>query len=157
MPSQFGKARWGYFLCTDLRVGAAAFTEPIKSRAAVWIAFSLSVFPILHDWMKRFWPNEAELALRVEQRSEFGTVARPGTQFAIHQRFARSLRRGGSHHRSRYWSGPARDSWKLARKSGRDRGQRAIFPFRRLAKKHRKFWRITKRRGYCVRFRTCSA
>jgi hypothetical protein len=44
--------------------------DPIKSRAAVWIAFGLSIFPILRDWDARLWPNEVEYARRIEQRNE---------------------------------------------------------------------------------------
>ena len=44
--------------------------EPIKSRTAVWIAFALSIFPILGDWDERLWPNETEYGRRVEQRNE---------------------------------------------------------------------------------------
>jgi len=43
---------------------------PIKSRPAVWIAFVLSIFPILRDWDERLWPNETQLAARVERRNE---------------------------------------------------------------------------------------
>jgi len=64
------QARWGYFFVLVFALALPRLLEPIKSRAAVWIAFSLSIFPILHDWDERLWPNEAELALRVEQRSE---------------------------------------------------------------------------------------
>jgi hypothetical protein len=64
------QARWGYFFVLVFALALPRLLEPIKSRAAVWIAFSLSIFPILHDWDERLWPNEAKLALRVEQRSE---------------------------------------------------------------------------------------
>jgi hypothetical protein len=30
----------------------------------------LSIFPILRDWDERLWPNEAQLAARVERRTE---------------------------------------------------------------------------------------
>jgi len=40
--------------------------ELIKSRAAVWIAFTLSIFPILRDWDTRLWPDEAEYTQRIE-------------------------------------------------------------------------------------------
>jgi hypothetical protein len=43
---------------------------PVKSTAAVWIAFVLSMFPILRDWDERLWPNEAQLTMRMEQRIE---------------------------------------------------------------------------------------
>ncbi|HWX17285.1 MAG TPA: hypothetical protein VNY07_11915 [Chthoniobacterales bacterium] len=47
-----------------------AGTEPIKSRAAVWVAFTLSISRFLRDWDERLWPNEMEYALRAEQRNE---------------------------------------------------------------------------------------
>ena len=43
---------------------------PIKSAAAVWIAFALSIFPILGDWDERLWQNETQLAARLERRNE---------------------------------------------------------------------------------------
>jgi hypothetical protein len=47
-----------------------ALLEPIKSRTAVWIAFFLSIFPMLRDWDEKLWPNEAQLADRMAQRNE---------------------------------------------------------------------------------------
>ena len=64
------QARWGYFFVLIFALALARLLEPIKSRGAVWIAFFLSIFSILRDWDERLWPNEAELALRVEQRDE---------------------------------------------------------------------------------------
>ena len=64
------QARWGYFFVLIFALSLPDLLEPIKSRAAVWIAFALSVFPILRDWDQTLWPNEAELASRVERRSD---------------------------------------------------------------------------------------
>jgi hypothetical protein len=64
------QARWGYFFVLLFAVALPSLLEPIKSRAAVWIAFFLSILPILRDWDERLWPNEARLAGRAEQRSE---------------------------------------------------------------------------------------
>jgi hypothetical protein len=64
------QARWGYFFVLIFALALPRLLEPIKSRGAVWIAFFLSIFSILRDWDERLWPNEAELALRVEQRDE---------------------------------------------------------------------------------------
>jgi hypothetical protein len=64
------QARWGYFFVLIFAVALPALLEPIRSRAAVSIAFVLSIFPILRDWDERLWPNETELARRVEQRNE---------------------------------------------------------------------------------------
>ena len=64
------QARWGYFFALLFALALPALLAPIKSAAAVWIAFALSIFPILRDWDERLWPNEAQLAARVERRSE---------------------------------------------------------------------------------------
>ncbi|HEX4706602.1 MAG TPA: hypothetical protein VH229_02610 [Candidatus Udaeobacter sp.] len=64
------QARWGYFFVLIFALSLPDLLEPIKSRAAVWIAFALSVFPILRDWDQTLWPNEAELASRLERRSD---------------------------------------------------------------------------------------
>ena len=64
------QARWGYFFMLIFALALAALLEPVKSRGAVWIAFALSIFPILRDWDERLWPNEAQLARRLEQRND---------------------------------------------------------------------------------------
>ena len=64
------QARWAYFFVLIFVIVLPALLEPIKSRAAVSIAFILSIFPILRDWDARLWPNEAEFARRIEQRNE---------------------------------------------------------------------------------------
>jgi hypothetical protein len=64
------QARWGYFFVLVFAVALSSLLELIKSRAAVWIAFSLSILPILRDWDETLWPNEAQLADRVTQRNE---------------------------------------------------------------------------------------
>jgi hypothetical protein len=65
------QARWGYFFVLVFALALPHLLEPIKSRGAIWIAFFLSIFPILGNWDERLWPSEAELALRVEQRNEW--------------------------------------------------------------------------------------
>jgi hypothetical protein len=64
------QARWGYFFVLVLALAMPSLLEPIKSRTAVWIAFFLSIFPMLRDWDEKLWPNEAQLADRVAQRNE---------------------------------------------------------------------------------------
>jgi hypothetical protein len=64
------QARWGYFFVLIFALALSHLLEPIKSRAAVWIAFFLSILPILRDWDEKLWPNEARLADRVAQRNE---------------------------------------------------------------------------------------
>ena len=64
------QVRWGYFFALLFALALPALLAPIKSAAAVWIAFVLSIFPILRDWDERLWPNEAQLAARVERRNE---------------------------------------------------------------------------------------
>jgi uncharacterized membrane protein len=64
------QARWAYFFVLIFAVALPDLLAPTKSRAAVWIAFVLSIFPILRDWDERLWPNETQLAARVERRNE---------------------------------------------------------------------------------------
>ena len=64
------QARWGYFFVLIFAVALPALLEPIKSGVAVWIAFVLSIFPILRDWDQKLWPNEEQFAGRVEKRIE---------------------------------------------------------------------------------------
>jgi hypothetical protein len=64
------QARWGYFFVLIFAIAVPALLAPIKSRAAVWIAFVLSLFPILRDWDEKLWPNETQLAGRVERQIE---------------------------------------------------------------------------------------
>ena len=68
------QARWGYFFVLIFALALPALLVPIKSGAAVWIAFVLSMFPILRDWDARLWPNEAQLAGRVERRIESAQI-----------------------------------------------------------------------------------
>ena len=68
------QARWGYFFVLIFALALPALLVPIKSSAAVWIAFVLSMFPILRDWDERLWPNEAQLALRMERRIESAQI-----------------------------------------------------------------------------------
>jgi hypothetical protein len=64
------QARWGYFFVVIFALAMPSLLEPIKSRTAVWIAFFLSIFPMLRDWDEKLWPNEAQLADRVAQRNK---------------------------------------------------------------------------------------
>jgi thiol-disulfide isomerase/thioredoxin len=64
------QARWAYFFVLIFAIALPGLLGPIKSRAAVWIAVVLSMFPILRDWDERLWPNETQLAGRVERRIE---------------------------------------------------------------------------------------
>lgn len=64
------QARWAYFFVLIFALALLSLLEPIKSRPAVWVAFALSILPILRDWDERLWPNDAETARRIEQRNE---------------------------------------------------------------------------------------
>jgi len=68
------QARWGYFFVLIFVIAPPALLEPVKSRAAVWIAFVLSIAPILRDWDERLWPNETQLSRRIEQRDEAAQI-----------------------------------------------------------------------------------
>jgi hypothetical protein len=68
------QARWGYFFVLIFALALLDLLAPIKSSVAVWIAVVLSTYPILRDWDERLWPNEAELARRMEQRIESAEI-----------------------------------------------------------------------------------
>jgi hypothetical protein len=62
------QARWGYFFLLIFALALPALLDPIKSGVAVWLAFVLSTFPMLRDWDERLWPNEGQLAKRMEKQ-----------------------------------------------------------------------------------------
>ncbi|HTH20358.1 MAG TPA: hypothetical protein VL912_09770, partial [Candidatus Udaeobacter sp.] len=68
------QARWGYFFVLIFALALPALLAPIRSSAAVWIAFVLSLFPILRDWDEGLWPNEEQLGRRIEKRIESAQV-----------------------------------------------------------------------------------
>ncbi len=68
------QARWGYFFVLTFALALPVLLAPIKSRVAVWTTFILSIFPILRDWDQKLWPNEEQLASRVENRVEWTQI-----------------------------------------------------------------------------------
>jgi hypothetical protein len=68
------QARWGYFFVLIFALALPALLAPIKSSAAVWIAFVLSMLPIFRDWDERLSPKEAQLAKHMEQRIESAQI-----------------------------------------------------------------------------------
>jgi hypothetical protein len=64
------QARWGYFFVLIMALALPPLLAPIKSRAAVWIAFLLSLLPILQAWDGQLWPSETQLNTRLEKRIE---------------------------------------------------------------------------------------
>jgi hypothetical protein len=64
------QARWTYFFTSVFAIALSILLDPIKPRAAVWIAFVMSMFPVLRDWDTQLWPDETEYARRIEQRNE---------------------------------------------------------------------------------------
>jgi hypothetical protein len=68
------QARWAYFFVLIFALALPALLAPIKSGTAVWIAFVLSILPVLRDWDETLWPNETQLASRVEKRVESAQI-----------------------------------------------------------------------------------
>src|SRR5207245_9296938 len=64
------QARWGYFFMLTFAIMLPALLQRFKLLVTVWAAFTLAIFPILRAWDQRLWPNEAELAQRLESRHE---------------------------------------------------------------------------------------
>lgn len=64
------QVRWGYFFMSIFAITLPSLLAPIGSGAAVWVAFAISLFPILRGWDEQLWPNESALATRIERRNE---------------------------------------------------------------------------------------
>jgi hypothetical protein len=64
------QARWGYFFVLVFALAIPALLAPIKWSAAVWMAFVLSLLPILRVWDARLWPDDIEMTERLEKRVE---------------------------------------------------------------------------------------
>jgi hypothetical protein len=64
------QARWSYFFVVMFVIALPDLLAPIKSRGAVWTAFVLSMLPVLRFWDGQIWPNETDLAGRIEHRNE---------------------------------------------------------------------------------------
>ncbi len=127
------QARWGYFFVLIFALALPALLVPVKSSAAVWIAFVLSMFPILRDWDERLWPNEAQLADRVERRIESAQI----------RDLSLNLRSPDVHPflapwwlspSIAYWSGQPGVAGSSHESLQRNRGERAIFCFREFAR-----------------------
>jgi len=68
------QARWAYFFVLIFALALPALLAPIKSGTAAWIAFVLSIFPVLRDWDETLWPNETQLASHAEKRIESAQI-----------------------------------------------------------------------------------
>ena len=64
------QARWSYFFVAIFAIVLPGLLAPIKSRAVVWSAFVLSIWPLLQFWDARIWPNEVALSDQIERRDE---------------------------------------------------------------------------------------
>ena len=68
------QARWAYFFVLIFALALPELLAPIKSGTAVWIAFVLSMFPVLRDWDETLWPNETQLASHLEKQVESAQI-----------------------------------------------------------------------------------
>ena len=131
------QARWGYFFLLIFALALPALLEPIKSGVAVWVAFVLSTFPMLRDWDERLWPNDGQLARRMEKRFNRWkfTILR---SVCDRQRCIRFLHRGGF--RRRLHIGPGSPEWReVHMKASKALTRARVFLFPRTCKKSARF------------------
>jgi hypothetical protein len=64
------QARWAYFFLLAFTITLPALLQRVKTSGVIWIAFAISIFPILRVWDEQLWPSETELARRIESRQE---------------------------------------------------------------------------------------
>ncbi len=82
------QARWGYYFLLFFALTLPVLLESIRSRTAVWIAFALSLWPVLKDWDDRVWPNDVELARRLGERIGAIQVRNLAVQLQSNERHA---------------------------------------------------------------------
>jgi hypothetical protein len=59
-----------YFFVLLFLLALPFLLEGISSRALVWIAFTLSLWPVAKEWEARLWPNEAVTTVGLERKTE---------------------------------------------------------------------------------------
>ena len=64
------QARWGYFFVLAYAIALPVLLGALPLRFLGWTVFVVSLFPILRDWDDKLWPNEQEVARRLENRHE---------------------------------------------------------------------------------------
>ena len=64
------QARWAYFFVLVLAMLLPTAVSLIERRSVGWIVATLAFLPILQNWDKRLWPNEATIARDSQQRAE---------------------------------------------------------------------------------------
>ena len=64
------QARWGYFFALFFIIALPGLLERIKWVPVAWALFACSLFPILGDWDRKIWPDDATAIREVERRHE---------------------------------------------------------------------------------------
>jgi hypothetical protein len=80
------QVRWSCFFALVFAMELPALLQSIKSPRAVWIAFMLSMLPVLQEWDSRLWPGEAQLAFQLEGRREMIDLRELATAMLSSQR-----------------------------------------------------------------------
>jgi hypothetical protein len=64
------QARWGYFFASLFVISLPVLLGSISQRFVAWSIFVASLWPILGEWDRMIWPDEAAAARQLEQRHE---------------------------------------------------------------------------------------
>jgi hypothetical protein len=73
------QARWGYFFLLVFALTLPLALGTFWNRIVGGVLLVISLYPILQDWDERLWPNDAQRAALIEQRTEalaFRQIAR---------------------------------------------------------------------------------
>jgi hypothetical protein len=64
------QVRWGYFFALVFAVTLPLVLNPLRRAWIQWIAYFASIWPVLGDWDRRLFPDDAELRRRYVLRQE---------------------------------------------------------------------------------------
>ncbi|HEY8900919.1 MAG TPA: hypothetical protein VIM61_10955 [Chthoniobacterales bacterium] len=78
--------RWGCFLVLIAAMALPWGLAALPSRALGWTLFVLSLLPIARQWDTMLYPDEAQLAARVEQRADYAQLREVAMAFVSGER-----------------------------------------------------------------------
>ena len=64
------EARWGYYLALLFVLAIPAQLDVVRQKWIAILVLALSLWPLLQFWDEQLWPNDKELARRVQNRHE---------------------------------------------------------------------------------------
>lgn len=96
------QARWGYFFALLFVFSLPAQLSALRRRRLAFALFALALWPVLGEWDRRLFPDEAEATVLIEQRAEAADW---------HAAAAMVARAGGGPILAPWWLSPSAAYW----------------------------------------------